>query len=80
MTVFLMLTAHDTYVCMMQKVLQILNGPIDLRIVFIQTVIYPCFIRHNYCETVKVPVNNDAIQKECEDARAKQSCTHHIEE
>ena len=58
---------------------RILNRPIDLGIEFVPTIIYSCFILHKYCETVKAPVSNDAIQKECEDARAKQSCTHHLE-
>ena len=58
---------------------RIVNRPIDLGIEFVPTIIYSCVILHNYCETVKAPVSNDAIQKECEDARAKQSCTHHLE-
>ena len=58
---------------------RILNRPIDFGIAFLPIIIYSCFILHNYCETVKAPVNRDAIQKECGNATAKQSCSHHLE-
>ena len=58
---------------------RILNRPIDLGIEFLPSIISSCFILHNYCETVKAPVNQDAIQKECEDAIAKKSFSHHLE-
>ena len=58
---------------------RILNRPMDLGIEFIPTIIYCCFVLHNHCESKKAPLNQDAVRQECEDARIRQNCSHHLE-
>ena len=58
---------------------RILNRSIDFGIEFLPTIIFSCFILHNYWETVEAPVNRDATPNECGDATAKQSFSSHLE-
>ena len=56
---------------------RILNRPIDLGIEFVLATVYACFVLHNYCESVKASVSQEAINKEIKEMSSKQDCSHH---
>ena len=58
---------------------RILNRPIDLGIEYVPTIVYSCFVLHNYCEYAKSYVCQDTVIHEMDNDRDKQGCNHHSE-
>ena len=56
---------------------RILNRNIDVDIDFAPTLIYSCFVLHNFCEANSVEVNQDMIQTQMSIERRGQCCEHH---
>ena len=56
---------------------RILNRPMDLSIEHIPTVVYACFILHNYCELRKCNLGNDRAMEEVSFEKNHQNCSHH---
>ena len=58
---------------------RILNRPIDLGIDYVPTIVYSCFVLHNYCEQAKSYLCQDAVIHEMNNDKDKQGCNHHSE-
>ena len=56
---------------------RILTRPIDLAIEHVPTLIYACFILHNFCESRKVYLHQEAVNMEMHGERSNQDCVHH---
>ncbi len=56
---------------------RILNRPTDLDIEYVPTIVYACFVLHNYCELAKSTLSQEAVNKKIAEDRQMQDCTHH---
>ena len=56
---------------------QSLNRPMDLKLEDIPTIIYSCFILHNFCELNGVPINQEAFEHQQQLNLADGYCQHH---
>ena len=43
---------------------QILNERIDVGLVFVPSVVYACFVLHNFCEMQNMTIENDAVARQ----------------
>ena len=56
---------------------RILNRTLDVDLEFSTTLIYSCFVLHNFCELNKVDVNYEAVQNQINMEKRIQCCEHH---
>ena len=56
---------------------RILNRPIDLAIEHVPTIIYACFVLHNFCDTRKTFINPEVVRNEINNEKLLQNCNHH---
>ena len=56
---------------------RILNRPIDIGIEHVPNLVVACFVLHNYCESRKSSLNQEAVNKEMDNERRNQDCFHH---
>ena len=56
---------------------RILNRPLDVDIQFSCSLIYACFVLHNYCELNNEELSHDTVQHYIDIERRVQSCRHH---
>ena len=57
---------------------RILNRIVDVELEFATSMIYSCFVLHNYCEINKVDIHNDLVQTQIVADRRIQCCEHHV--
>ena len=55
---------------------RILNRPLDVDLDFAFTMIYSCFVLHNFCEKNKVDINNDLVRTQMS---IEQRCQNHAQ-
>ena len=58
---------------------RILNRPMDIKLEDLPSIIYSCFVLHNYCEirSNNNVMNEDAIHQQVEQQRQNRNCSHH---
>ena len=56
---------------------RILNRAVDVETDFAPTLIYSCFVLHNFCETRGVEINQDLLQSQMLIEKRSQCCEHH---
>ena len=58
---------------------RILNRPLDVNLEFALTMIYNCFVLHNFCEKNKVDISNDAVSTQISAEQRCQDCRHYAQ-
>ena len=56
---------------------RILNRVVDVDLNFVTTLLYACFVFHNFCEINICDLNNEVINKQIGDERQTQCCGCH---
>ena len=56
---------------------RILNRTLDVDLGFATTMIYACFILHNFCEMNNADINHEVVQHHIDIERRTQACSHH---
>ena len=56
---------------------RILNRTMDVDLEFATSMIYTCFVLHNYCEINNVDIHNDLVQRALLSEQRIQCCDHH---
>ena len=56
---------------------RILNRPMDLAIEHVPSIVYACFVLHNFCESRKASIYQEAVNKEINNEQVMQDCHHH---
>ena len=56
---------------------RILNRAVDIDLEFAVSMIYSCFILHNFCEKNKEDIHTDMVQTEIQNELRCQNCEHH---
>ena len=56
---------------------QILNRPMNIKLEDVPTVIYTCFILHNFCELNGSPINQDYVDHQIHVNLTDRCCAHH---
>ena len=56
---------------------RILNWPVGVDIDLAVTLIFSCFVLHNYCEKHKVDIQPEYLQTQMEIEKRNQHCAHH---
>ena len=56
---------------------RILNRALDVDVDFAPTLIYACFVLHNYCEMANVEIHHDDVQSFMTIEKQTQCCAHH---
>ena len=56
---------------------RILNRTLDVDLEFATTLIYSCFVLHNFCEINNVEINHEAVQRQIIMEKQRQCCEHH---
>ena len=56
---------------------RILNRPVDVDLDFAVSMIYSCFVLHNFCELYKEDVHNDLVKTAILNEQRCQNCRHH---
>ena len=56
---------------------QILNRPMNIKLENVPTVIYTCFILHNFCELNGSPINQDYVDHQIHVSLTDRCCAHH---
>eukprot|EP00794_Sanderia_malayensis_P020675 gene20675-biopygen17064 len=59
---------------------RILNRPMDLALEHVPSIVYACFVLHNFCESRKASINQEAVNKEVNNEQVLQDCHHHQEQ
>ena len=55
----------------------ILNRPMDFALEVVPTIVYACFILHNFCESRELEQNPESVHNQIIEERQNQSCQHH---
>lgn len=56
---------------------RILNRTLDVDLEFASTLIYSCFVLHNFCEINNVEIYHEAVVHQIDQERRTQCCQHH---